>query len=178
MTWGFHPLLPASADIEDTTQAVFPEQLPGLDPGTSQPDDTFFSPTITFTLLVRYARPFLDTSTGSWTPSVGATLYGVLDESTASDTDYISTSAESTCVIKLNGVQDPLRSSGHSVKYRARSSTNNTLTVRVKQGDTVIATGTTAVSPSWQDYVMELSGSEADAITDYTNLYLEFEATP
>jgi hypothetical protein len=125
----------------------------------------------------QYARPNADITDGAWTPSTGVDLYAVIDEETASDTDYIVTSAASTCQIGLSPVTDPATSSGQALKYRAQSSTSSTLIARLKQGSTTIATATHPNVPSsWTDYTMNLSAAECDAITNYADLRVELEA--
>lgn len=125
-------------------------------------------------LDARYGRPNLDLSAGSWTPSTGGDLYAMVDESTASDTDYISVTGASTCSLALNGVVDPVSSSGHVIRYRAKNSGAGSLTVTLKQGATTIATSTNnSLTASYADYSFTLSGAEADSITDYTNLKIE-----
>lgn len=123
------------------------------------------------------ARPAFDITDGAWTPSSGADLYVMLDEETASDTDYILTAASSTCQIGLSAVTDPATSSGHVLMYRAQSSTGNTLVARLKQGTTTIASAThTNVPATWTDYMLTLTAGECDAITDYADLRIELEA--
>jgi hypothetical protein len=125
----------------------------------------------------RYARPSSDITDGAWTPSTGADLYAMLDEETASDTDYILTAASSTCQIGLSAVTDPATSSGQVLMYRAQSSTGNTLIARLKQGATTIASAThTNVPATWTDYMLTQTAGECDAITNYSDLRIELEA--
>jgi hypothetical protein len=127
--------------------------------------------------VVRYARPASDLSAGTWTPSTGTDLYAMLDETTASDTDYIETASASTCQIALNSVTDPGTSSGQVVTIRAQSANGNDLVATLKQGATTIATRTfTSLGASWADYDITLSGAECDAITDYSALSVTLEA--
>jgi hypothetical protein len=126
---------------------------------------------------LRFARPSSDLSAGAWTPSTGAVLYAMLDEETASDTDYIETTTASTCEVALNAVTDPATSSGQVVTIRAQSANGNDLVATLKQGATTIATRTfTSLGASWADYTITLSGAECDAITDYANLSVTLEA--
>lgn len=124
------------------------------------------------------ARPISDVSAGTWTPSTGTDLFAMIDEVSADDTDYISSTSAGTCSLGLNSVTDPLASTGHVFKYRAWAPTTGGLVVKLKQGTTVIATWTHATLPtSPTTYTQTLSGAEADAITDYTALRVDFEAT-
>jgi hypothetical protein len=133
--------------------------------------------TVTVYVPVRYARPTSDLSAGGWTPSTGSDLYAMLDEETASDTDYIETTTASTCEVALNAVTDPATSSGQVITIRAQSANGNDLVATLKQGATTIATRTfTSLGASWADYTITLSGAECDAITDYANLSVTLEA--
>jgi hypothetical protein len=126
---------------------------------------------------LRFARPSSDLSAGAWTPSTGSDLYAMLDETTASDTDYIETTTASTCEVALNAVTDPATSSGQVITIRAQSANGNNLVATLKQGATTIATRTfTSLGASWADYTITLSGAECDAITDYADLSVTLEA--
>ena len=129
------------------------------------------------TVTAQYARPTSDVSTGIWTASSGSDLFAMLDETTASDADYITTSGTSTCEVALTSLSDPASSTGHIVRYRI-SATAGGITVRLRQGTTTIATWTHATAPtSLTTYEQTLSSGEADSITDYSTLRLQFEAT-
>lgn len=125
----------------------------------------------------RYARPTTDTATGAWTPSTGTSLAGCIDETSYDDADYIATQTSAVCTMTLGPVTDPVSSGGHVIKFRAKSPNSNTLTVTLKQGGTTIKTSTTAaLTSSFADYTMTLTGAEADSITDYTALSITLQA--
>jgi hypothetical protein len=127
--------------------------------------------------VLRFARPSSDLSAGAWTPSTASDLYAMLDETTASDTDYIETTTASTCEVALNAVTDPATSSGQVVTIRAQSANGNDLVATLKQGATTIATRTfTSLGASLADYTITLTGAECDAITDYADLSVTLEA--
>jgi hypothetical protein len=129
-------------------------------------------------LAERYARPDADVSDGDWLPSTPGDLFAMLDEETASDTDYIYTETASTCVIRLSDVADPATSDHHVLRYRVRSAEGSTLVATLKQGATTIATRThSALGTDWTTLEMNLSGPETDAITDYTDLTVTFAAS-
>lgn len=133
----------------------------------------FFTPVVT----AQYARPTSDISSGTWTASSGSDLYAMLDESAPDDGDYIVTTGASTCEVALGTLSDPGSSAGHVVRYRI-SSASGGITVRLRQGTTTIATWTHASAPSsLTTYEQTLTGGEADSITDYSALRLQFEAT-
>lgn len=123
------------------------------------------------------ARPNADTAAGSWLPSTGTSLFAMVDEVIADDTDYIFATVATTCTLALNAVVDPLTSSGQVVEYRAWSPTGTGgVTIRLKQGAVVIASwthapGTLTTVPT--AYQQVLTAAECDAITNYSNLFIE-----
>ena len=129
------------------------------------------------TVTAQYARPTSDVSAGTWTASSGSDLFAMLDETAASDADYIVTTGTSTCEVALGTLTDPSSSAGHIVRYRI-SATSGGIIVRLRQGTTTIATWTHASAPtSLTTYEQTLTGGEADSISDYSALRLQFEAT-
>ena len=129
------------------------------------------------TVTVQYARPTSDVTAGTWTASSGSDLYAMLDETSASDADYIVTTGASTCEVALGSLSDPSSSTGHKVRYRLSANTGG-ITVRLREGTTTIATWTHAPAPtSLTTYEQTLTGGEADSITNYAALKLQFEAT-
>jgi len=128
-------------------------------------------------VTAQFARPVSDSSTGGWVASGGGSLYAAIDETPASDADYISTTNASVCEVALSTLTDPVSSTGHVVRYRIAADSGG-ITVRLRQGTTTIATWTHAAAPaSLTTYEQTLSSGEADAITNYAALKLQFEAT-
>jgi len=128
-------------------------------------------------VTAQYARPTSDASAGTWTASSGSDLYAMLDETTANDADYITTVSASTCEVALGSITDPAVSTGHIVRYRLSADAGG-ITVRLRQGTTTIATWTHAPAPaSLTLYEQTLSSGEANSITNYAALKLQFEAT-
>ncbi len=121
---------------------------------------------------VQLLRPESDVSAGAWTPSTGSDLFAMLDESTYSDADYITTSSASTAEVAFGTGLDPASSSGHIIRYRAKGT--GTLTVELYEGATLIATDVPAITGSFQTFTWTLSGAEADDISDYADLRLRF----
>jgi hypothetical protein len=145
--------------------------------------------------MAQFGRPSADTyNSDGWTEDDGTSdaLYGEIDETSANDSDYIRsplTPTSDVYVCKLSNLEDPLSSSSHTVRYRyckdAAGGDQIDLTVQLRQGyvnegspGTLIATvGThTDISETWTAGSYTLSAGEADAITDYTSLYLRFVA--
>lgn len=155
---------------------------------TYRPPPRVVAPTkhggILFRVTRQYARPTSDQSDGNWLNEAGSNtdLYASLDESSPNDSDYIISGehpANNACKVRLSSVSDPLTSSGHIVRYRyyKRNSSRVDLVVRLKQGGTTIASWThTDISATPVLAEQTLSGAEADAITDYSILDVEFEA--
>lgn len=138
-------------------------------------------------LDLQVGAPISDITDGSWLNELGnnTNLYASIDETTASDTDYIISSAlvvaaTDTCEVGITALTDPVSSSSHTVsyRYRAQGNTSTNLTVRLMQGATIVVSWThTGVSTTYAVATQTLSGAEADAITDYTDLRLRFVAT-
>ena len=128
--------------------------------------------------------PDADVVVGSWTDELGGVtnIYQSIDEEAPSDADYIqSEEFPSTSAYKasMSIADDPAVSGSHYIEYRYQKSgtAQIDLVVRLKQGGATIATWThTNIPATWTDASQTLTTSEADSITDYTALDLEFEA--
>lgn len=140
-----------------------------------------------------FARPSSDVTLQNWTDEAGGTsnIYRHINETVPDDTNYIKSSlapSSQVYVTKLSSVTDPLSSTGHKIHFRleknAAGGKQIDLTLQLRQGytnegsqGTLIATvAVTGLGSSWAQSDYTLSGSEADAITDYTNLYLRLVA--
>lgn len=146
--------------------------------------------------MVQFGRPSADTNNdGAWVDeSAGSVnLWDGIDEVSAEDTLYIeSVSAPSAApyVAALQDItlEDPVSSSGHTVRYRYQKDASGgaqiDCTFELRQGyvnestlGTLIASSAETNLPSaWTDDSFTLAGGEADAITDYTDLYLRVVA--
>jgi hypothetical protein len=131
------------------------------------------------------SAPSSDVVVNSWTTDGGGStnLYATIDETAASDTDYVQSPAAPTAgqyyAAGLQASSDPLSSSGHIVHYRYQKNVSGgavDLTVDLRQGASiVIASWThTDIGSSWTTQNQTLSGAEADSITDYSDLRLRF----
>jgi hypothetical protein len=140
--------------------------------------------------MAQFGRPSTDTFR-EWEEDDGTTtdIFDQIDETSFDDADYIRTPVAPTSdvyVTKLTTLEDPQVSTGHVVRYRYRKDTTGgaqiDLTVQLRQGyvnegtpGTQIAQWThTAIAETITAAAQTLSGAEADAITDYTDLYLRF----
>lgn len=142
--------------------------------------------------MAQFGRPSADTNNpDSYTTQAGGStnLFQTIDETSASDTDYIRTVTDPTndvYVTKLSSITDPVSSSGHVLRVRAgtdQASGGNQidLVAELRQGyvnegsqGTLIATLTqnNVTAGGFTTYSATLSGAEADAITDYADLYV------
>lgn len=126
---------------------------------------------------VQLLSPVSDVSDGSWLPSTGSDLYATVDESSYSDTDYIYATSATTCTLAIAAGTDPAVSTGHTLRYRLLSG-SGTVTVTLKQSTTTIASwGPHTLTGAAQDFAQTLTGGEADSITDYSALRVEFTAS-
>ena len=138
--------------------------------------------------MTQYARPDADRTDGSWLNNAGnnTNLYSYVDDTSVGDSDYIesidSSASADTVILDLSSVSDPGNALNHTVFYRAKVAAGMMggtpdLTIALFQGDagSPIATKTdTGVTTSFSDDNLNLSTSEANAITDYGDLRIKF----
>jgi hypothetical protein len=135
--------------------------------------------------MAQFARPDADTSAGNWTASSGSDLYAMLDETTASDSDYITVtddmmSSAEACTLSLSSVTDPSDHTSTSVVVRAYTdsfSQSVTLNVHLKDGSTSIKSENFTPNTSYSNHTMSLSTTQAASISSYANLTLILTAT-
>lgn len=138
--------------------------------------------------MVQFARPDSDITIGNYQTQAGgvANLYQTIDEVVTDDADYIrspTSPANEVYACGLSNVTDPLLSTGHvlfmrtSVDQEAQESLNFTQQLRQgysgegAQGTLIASQSRNGVTSTvWTDSSYTLSGAEADAITDYTDL--------
>ncbi len=129
------------------------------------------------------ARPTSTITVGAWTDQASGTtnMHAPLADET--DTTYIQSEldpASSFCEVALGALTDPVSSAGHIVRYRyakePASANQMDLTVQLRQGSsTVIASAThTNIGDSIVSGEFTLSGTEANSITNYSDLRLRF----
>lgn len=137
-------------------------------------------------ILLEYLRPDSDLSRGSWTDQAGGTvnIYTAIDEVTASNADYIKSSSGAgtdTYQATLSDPTVPVDTGGiHEVKYRygkgSAGGAQINLTVRLKEGGTTIATWVhNDVGAGWTDATQTLTAPQIASITNYNNVFVEFE---
>jgi hypothetical protein len=130
--------------------------------------------------MAQYARPDADITR----TNVASGTYADIDETTPSDSDYLygTNNSNVTYECGLSNVSDPNSSSGHTFRYRVVKTYTGTpdaggsttyVTAYLYQGTTLIATDTErTLDGTWTTYSMTISSSEADSITNYTDLRL------
>ena len=135
--------------------------------------------------MTQYARPDADRTDGAWlnSSSNNTNLYSYVDGASAGS-DYIqsidSSASADTVILDLSSVTDPENAANHTVFYRASVAAGMMggtpdLTIALFQGGSQIATKTdSGVTTSFSDDNLNLSTSEANAITDYGDLRIKF----
>lgn len=124
--------------------------------------------------MAQYLRPSSDITIGVWTPTP---LYQQIDEITPNDGDSINAGKNATGAtfeVLLTSGNDPNLNTGHIIRIRVSDDKNNaTSDVYLYQGTTLIATiPTVSHTTTYTTHTYTLTGTEADSITDYTNLRL------
>lgn len=128
------------------------------------------------------ARPTSDidvtNAVGVPTPGAGSGVYANLAAN--DDTHYAEISNGGDVEVGLGALIDPLSGSGHVVSYRAEfagGATSGTVTATLKQGTTTIASWTDTLSGSFATFSHTLTSTQANAITDYSQLRLRLAAS-
>ena len=108
------------------------------------------------------SRPYQDASAGTWTAStVGASLFDMLNEDTASDADTISSNTspvEDAVLLEMTELEAPATDEPVTITVRAKSRTTAT-TVAVSFEDVTASTNLTTLFNAWK--------AESDALGHY-----------
>ena len=137
--------------------------------------------------MTQYARPDADVADGQFVNESGnnTNLYAGIDESSAGDSDFVTSTDESafatdTMTVGLSNVTDPSSAANHIVRYRAKGydggmgGSVEDITVALLETSTSRASATITPATSFTDYSFTLSTGEANSITNYNNLRLKF----
>lgn len=126
--------------------------------------------------LTQTGVPISTVTAGSWQASAGGGLFAQIDETVASDADYIVTAVTAdSCEFAITVLGDPYSSVGHEINYRIRGDGTSGMTVALYQGASLIASWThDPVPSSYTTYNQTLTGPQADSITNYGDLRLRF----
>jgi hypothetical protein len=136
----------------------------------------------------RYGRPTSDitvtnvksSSSGGSNISSGSAYTFLDDEALAASGDYLlfQNTTSGVLEVKLGTMIDPLGNTEHVIKYYTSGGDGSSaMTAKLYQGATLIATLTPWANSSTSEYIYTLSASEADAITDYSDLRIRFNYT-
>jgi len=91
--------------------------------------------------MAQFLRPTSDIFNNGWTYSTGSTAYVLLDEATASDSDYVAgTTTNKSLTMGLSGTSQPYASGDGTLRVRAkRTTTSPTLSIQLfdSSGDAV-----------------------------------------
>lgn len=142
--------------------------------------------------MPQYGRPSADVTSSSFATqnAVTTNIYTYIDEAVRDDADYIvsnTSPSNNVYVCKLSSLTDPLTNTGHVVTFTyARSVDTNAeqidLLVQLREayaneaspGTHIANVSITDIPYTWTANTLTLTGVQADAITDYANLYLRF----
>ena len=134
--------------------------------------------------MAQFARPDADTSAGNWSASSGSSLYAMVDETSASDSDYIPVSdgggSAEACTLRLSDVGDPGDHTATSVVVRSYTDSfyeSVNLNVNLRDGSTSIKNEDFSPGTSFGNHTMNLSTTQAGNISDYTDLNVIITAT-
>jgi hypothetical protein len=131
-------------------------------------------PSVTYS----YARPASDITT-QWTPSTGTGTdhYALIDETVASDTDYIvATAAGQTDEVKLASMTAPQAGTDLIINYKVAGivgSASVTMSLRQGSAGTLIATDTAKTIDNTYQLVVP-AATWSSTVTDWTDLRLRF----
>ena len=134
--------------------------------------------------VVLFLRPDGDDTDGRWTnENNGLVLFSSIDEVVADDSDHIrsgDTPAADICKISLSNPVEVDANGAHTIRYRYRKDAVSNpldLTVRLVQGVTTIASWNhTNIGESVVEAEQTLTAGQRANITDYDDLFFEFEA--
>ena len=130
--------------------------------------------------MTLYLRPDTDALDGNWKNESGnnTDLFASLDETSASDSDYIQSPVDPASEVCRIGLSNPtgVVQAPFTLSYRFNNMGGATLTVTLKQGTTTIASWEETGS-GWTTQDRTLTAPQLAAITDFTNLFVEFSAS-
>tara|TARA_R100000458_G_C8278157_1_gene254025 strand:+ start:181 stop:726 length:546 start_codon:yes stop_codon:yes gene_type:complete len=137
--------------------------------------------------MVQYARPTGDKADdGSWSSTDGGgspTYYTAIDETSASDSDYITGDGTSGSAVQIdfeltNGLTDPSVTTGHKIIFRYNTdggSSDATLTARLMEGSTVRMSDAVDVSGVTSYTTRTYAPTNTTgSIGSYDNMFLRF----
>lgn len=133
--------------------------------------------------MAQILRPNSTNVSTGWTAIGAATHHECIDDVTADEnsTRVEMTSGSTSLQCGLDSGVDPVSSTDHTIFVRARSVSGAALAISLVEGASTVRANffvPSVSSLSWTDYTYTLSSSEADSITDYSDLNLWFATFP
>lgn len=139
--------------------------------------------------MAQFARPNSTISTANMIS--GRDSHTLIDEATASDADSIASvnNTSATWSGGLSAVSDPSSSTGHVLRFRYAKvnngtpdsgGSNGTLSVSLRDSSNLAIAATSDIAVSvgtWTTATLTLTPTEADSITDYSTLRVQFVFT-
>lgn len=121
--------------------------------------------------MSQYLRPESDLTT-TWTCSTGTSRYALIDEATASDTDYIYTSTKSAeQQMTLSNPAGTPGAGSLTLRIRAKGSTTTKIYPRLLCGSSLIYNEWITLTTSYTTYTVTISDN-LQYITDWSDLRL------
>lgn len=127
--------------------------------------------------MAQILSPISDITVGTWRDNGGGStnIYLAVDEVSFNDSDYISTTSSDTYECRLAVATDPKTNVDHIFRVRFRSDGSaapERLNIDLVQGTTIIASlnNNTNRDTAFIEVNYTLLSTEADSITDYSNL--------
>ena len=146
--------------------------------------------------MPQFGRPSADTlNPGGYTDEAAGSvnIFNSIDEAVPSDADFIQTPVGPTggpvYVTKYTTLEDPQSSSGHILRNRYAKDASGGAQINAlfelrqgyvsegTQGTLIVSRAFTNISDVFAQDDYTLAGAEADAITDYTDLFLRVQFT-
>ena len=177
---GMHPHVAAGVGLASAVGAALTASA-HVQPTAELAAATGAASDATTTTDAQYLRPIADLS-GNWhgEDARTTTLYTSVDDDPFNDATYIESpdgpTSSDFAEFDLPTAGDPVKSTGHVVRYRYGGEGVATLVVELRQGSTVIASWS-HVDPTTPTLVEQvLTEAEADSITDYSDLRVRVRA--
>lgn len=129
--------------------------------------------------MAQILRPISNVS-NNWLLSTGSSVYVLIDDVIADDSDYVYTTANGAyfTVGLAAPANIPTSDTGHIINVRGKySGSLRTREVALYQGTTQIAVFTWSMTTSYANYTFELTEAQAANITDYSALRLRVRQT-
>lgn len=119
--------------------------------------------------MSQFLRPNSDVN-ANWTPSTGSTRYGVIDETSYDDSDYLIGVMSTTQTVGLSSASTPSERTGHVLRIRTcRSGSLPTCRVLLYSGGTLVKDQTITPGNSYTTTEITLSEAEAGNISSYSS---------